>query len=419
VELARFCDVWVIADASPWQQRISDYLNEHGPIPHLSFNFIKRKRWQLAVANVPILSYVSYRVWLRRAFKLAKALHAEWNFDIAHQVTFAGFREPSHLYRLGIPFVWGPIGGAQNYPWRFLPGAGFVGALVESTRSVLNTLQLYMSPRIRAAARSAAAIFTANEEMKRRFRMVLGADSILLCDVGAAKLADQPPALSAENEPLRIVWSGRLIARKALELLLEALAQLPVDVRFKLTVVGDGPRRRAWQKLAQRRGIAQHIEWCGLVPQKKAHELLLSADVFVFTSLRDTTGTVVIEALAAGVPVICLDHQGAACVVTNECGIKIPVTNRSDVQHRLRDALLRIQSDRSYRKSLSHNARQRAAEYLWSFEARTIAEEYNHILQSAGSDAQCSVCETTESVTRLPHENLNGAEPIHVESLAH
>src|SRR4029079_11273036 len=118
--------------------------------------------WELSVSQKWPLKYIVYRRWLRRAFGVAKRLHAEIGFDIAHPVTFNGYREPSYLYRLGIPFVWGPVGGAQNYPWRFLPGAGVAGALSEATRSALNTLQLHSSTRIRTAAQSASAIFTAN-----------------------------------------------------------------------------------------------------------------------------------------------------------------------------------------------------------------------------------------------------------------
>ena len=54
----------------------------------------------------------------------------------------------------------------------------------------------------------------------------------------------------------------------------------------------------------------------GWLPHQEAIAQYAWADAFVFSSLRDTTGTVVVEALAAGLPVICLDHQGVHDVVT-------------------------------------------------------------------------------------------------------
>ena len=63
-----------------------------------------------------------------------------------------------------------------------------------------------------------------------------------------------------------------------------------------------------------------------MAPHEEALRQYAKADVFAFTSLRDTTGGVIAEALAAGLPVICMDHQVAHDVVTEDCGIKIPVT---------------------------------------------------------------------------------------------
>src|SRR5215213_4258487 len=163
-EIARYCDVWVLTKKDGMEPRIAGYIEEHGPIPNLEFVYVPRQPWELTVAQNWPLKHIAYRRWLRRAYRVAERLHAEISFDIAHHVTFNGFREPSYLYKLGIPFVWGPVGGAQNYPWRFLRGAGRAGAALEATRSILNVVQLHTSQRVRAAGRSAAAIFAANPE---------------------------------------------------------------------------------------------------------------------------------------------------------------------------------------------------------------------------------------------------------------
>ena len=379
------------------QPRIVAYLEQHGPIPNLEFVYLPRRRWEKAVNSKPLLNHIAYRGWLRHAFRVAQRLHSQVRFDIAHQITFTGFREPSHLYQLGIPFVWGSVGGAQDYPWRFLAGAGLSGASFEAVRSILSYIELHASPRVRAAAKSAAAIFAANSECQRKLRQVLGVESTLLCDVGTATLSDESLRPRSNSEPIRILWAGRLATWKALELLIEALALLPGTVPYELRVIGDGPRCRRWQRLAQRRGISANIRWCGQVSHDQALELFRWTDLFVFTSLRDTTGTVVLEAIAAGKPVICLDHQGTGDVITHECGIKIPVTNRKAVQRELCSAIARLQGDYELCQHLARGARRRAASYLWSLQARRIVEEYNRILASVGSDARCEIGNAVES----------------------
>lgn len=396
VEIAKYCDTWVITEENDWKPRISEFLAEHGPIPNLHFAFIPRQPWEVSVEYTPGLSYVAYRRWMRRAYRRAQQLHSEIKFDLAHQVTIATFREPCPLYQLGIPFVWGPIGGSQHFPWRFLPGAGMKGMCLEVARNIFSTVQLYTSPRVRRAAKNAAVVFSWNSENRRKLCRALGIDSVLLCDVGASNLPIVAPQLRSDSSKLRILWAGVLSTRKALELLIEALAQLPGDVAYELHVIGEGPCRRKWQQLAERRGVSKNIYWLGHVPHREAIQQFQWADVLVFTSLRDTTGTVILESLAAGKPVICLDHQGAGEIVTKDCGITISVTHRREVQRRLSEAIIELQRDGRRRLELSQNAQKRSEMFRWSVQARRIAAEYNRILKSIGSDACCRLSNETD-----------------------
>ncbi len=112
-------------------------------------------------------------------------------------------------------------------------------------------------------------------------------------DIGAG--ANKRP-----KQPLRILWSGVLERRKALQLLIMALSKLQDSFPYELRILGDGPLKKRWQRLAQRFGVESHFKWMGWLPHKGAMAQYDWADVFVFTSLRDTCGTVVLEALSHG-----------------------------------------------------------------------------------------------------------------------
>src|SRR5262245_49018855 len=90
-ELARYYDVWVLANGDH-SERISAYLNKHGAIPNLELVFVRRGRWDSAIAERPFLHRIAYRAWLRRAFCVAQRLHARVRFDLAHQLTIVGYR---------------------------------------------------------------------------------------------------------------------------------------------------------------------------------------------------------------------------------------------------------------------------------------------------------------------------------------
>jgi glycosyltransferase involved in cell wall biosynthesis len=385
IHSAKNFDTWVICEEREFAGEISRHLETHGPIPGLTFIYVpmNRREWSLGQIH-DFVWYVALRRWHRRAYSVARRLHQQIGFDLVHQVTFCGYREPSDLWKLDAPLVWGPIGGTQDYPWRFLASAGLRGAIAESCRSVANRLQLRLSWRVRRASRKAAIVMAANSTNQRLFARVHAAVMPILPDVGISRLADGQPNRRHDG-PIRLLWSGVLRHCKALHLLISALARLPTDVPYELRVLGDGRLKERWQRLAEQKGVAQHVAWMGWLPHQEAVAQYAWADAFVFSSLRDTTGTVVVEALGAGLPVICLDHQGVHDIVTDQCGLKIPVTTPREVIAGLADAIVRLARDPAERERLGRGAIERARDYLWSRQEEPLANVYRRVLDGKGS----------------------------------
>lgn len=374
---ARRFDTWVLC-ADVFESEIEAHLRERGAVPGLRFVFLPMRSGDLWDRVHPVW-YRRYHQWQKRALRTARRLHREIGFDLVHHVTYNGYREPGYLWRLDVPFVWGPVGGSQNYPWRFLSIAGLEGALLEGTRSLVNLYQLRWRRRVRQAFRAADVVLAANSTNREAFARVHGVDAPVLVDTGLVETSPSPGPRGPEDR-LRILWCGILTSRKALRLLLEALGSVRDELDFELTVLGEGPRRRRLERLARRRGISGAVVWRGWVSHEQALTTCSRSDVFVFTSLRDTSGNVVLEALGAGLPVVCLDHQGAHDMVTPECGVKIPVTSPADVVRRLAAALVWLAEDAEARRRLSRGARARAVRFLWETQAETIFDAYDRAL---------------------------------------
>jgi peptidoglycan/xylan/chitin deacetylase (PgdA/CDA1 family) len=94
-------------------------------------------------------------------------------------------------------------------------------------------------------------------------------------------------------------------------------------------------------------------------------------------------GTVVLEAMGAGVPVLCLDHQGAHDAVTESCGIKIPVVSPQDTIARLAAAIDSLARQPQRCRELGRAAKDRAKEYLWSRQGEAMAVLYRRVLEQA------------------------------------
>jgi glycosyltransferase involved in cell wall biosynthesis/peptidoglycan/xylan/chitin deacetylase (PgdA/CDA1 family) len=384
VQAAREFDTWVVC-TQEFASAIEQFIAAHGPIEGLHFAFVKSPRWERWLGMVPGLQYPSYNLWHRRAFRVVRALHARLKFDLAHQVTFCGYREPGYLWRLGVPFIWGPVGGTQNYPWRFLKEAGWRGATYEGLRTLINWYQLLTSQRVRRAASEATTLLAANSTNQADITRFLCRVPTVLLETGVTKLGSRAHHRDP-GEPLRILWSGNLQPHKALSLLLKALARLPQHVHCEVRVLGSGPSERRWRGLAERLGVNGRIRWMGRLPHAQAMQQYSWAHALAFTSLRDTSGNVVLEALAAGVPVVCLDHQGVHDIVTDDSGIRVPVTDVQGVVDGLAEAIGRLATDVRLWQRLSAGASARAREYLWERQGERMAAIYRTALAAGRVD---------------------------------
>jgi glycosyltransferase involved in cell wall biosynthesis len=404
-QAAKYCDVTVLTHEQFAGPVVREYLAAHGPIPHLQFEFLAAPSWEKRLFGVPGAKNLAYHLWHRRAYRVVQSLHAQHKFDLVHLVTYSSFREPGYVWKLDIPFVWGPLGGTQNFPWRFLGEASVVSAAGEAVRNVISNLQLRFSPRVRKAARSAAAVLVGTSSVKQDFAAAHRVTTHLLPDTGINQVPGTLRSMDVSHPELRLLWCGELETRKALPLLLKALARLPADIPFTLRVVGSGPQGKRWQRLARRLNVERHVEWLGLIPHHEALAQFQWADTFVFTSLRDTTGTVVMEAIGAGLPVICLDHHGAHDIVTPACGIRVPVTTPRNVVASLMDAICKLARDPQLRSRQGQAGVERARQYLWSQQGQKMQSIYESVLNirrpTAAGDAEADLSRPSPYVQRV------------------
>ena len=298
-------------------------------------------------------------------------------YDLVHLITYVGWRFPGKFYQLGIPFVWGPIGGLMNMPRRLFPALGIKGAIYYSGRNLINTLQLHLLRGPRKALRQAhGAVIAATPDIRAALLRHFETPSQVISEVGLPEVNSGRTCRRTNDEPLRICWSGLHIPRKALSLLLHAVARLPPDLRYRLEILGDGPSGRAWRKLAKRLGVGQSCHWHGQLPRELALEVMKGCHVFVITSLEDLTSTVAVEAIALGLPIVCLDHCGFADLVTSRCGIRIPTVSVRKIVAGLADALISLYNDEDLRSKLAQGAVVRSQAYSWQSKMTALEEVY-------------------------------------------
>lgn len=167
-----------------------------------------------------------------------------------------------------------------------------------------------------------------------------------------------PPSL--DGTTAKIGFIGRLDPIKRIGDLVAAMDLLGSD--YELAIYGEGTKRGAIESQVARLGLGQRVRLCGAVPRPQ--EALAQTALLVLPSQAEGFGLVLIEAMAAGVPVVATDVPGIRDVVEHErTGLLVKA---GDPQH-LADAIIRMREDKALRERLVNNAREMVRHrYAWS-----------------------------------------------------
>ena len=146
-------------------------------------------------------------------------------------------------------------------------------------------------------------------------------------------MVSQEPHLAGESNrgvPFKLLFAGRLIALKGIPLALKAMSLANDRIAASLTIVGKGPEEDRLKKEVRNLGLEECVEFIPWLPQPKMFEMYAAHDAVLFPSLHDSGGTVVMEAIARGRPVICLDLGGPAETVDRHCAKIVNTRGRTE-----------------------------------------------------------------------------------------
>jgi glycosyltransferase involved in cell wall biosynthesis len=400
--LAQWHDVTVLcspnshsSDEQAYRNEVETYFAQRGRIHGLTIHFIQAPllchlfQYETGIRRRTVY-YIGYNAWQRKVFKIASKLHAEQQFDIIHHLNITGYREPGYLWRLSAPFVWGPVTGAADIPFSYFPLMGWGDRIYYAVRNVQNLIQKHANRRCRDAARSARHIWAVGKESMELVKGTWGFPAENFIESGAVVRNGVTPRQYDEKRPLRLIWSGQHIGRKALPILLHALKSIKQawrdiesDLPLHLAILGEGPETARWRLMAEKLGLENQIRWVGQVTHEEALREVSQSDVLVHTSVQEGTPHVVLEALSLGIPVLCHNACGMSVAIDETCGVKIEMLSPEASISGFADAIRGLLSEPDKVHQMSVGAIKRAKELSWDSKAWQISEQY---LRIAGVD---------------------------------
>lgn len=328
--------------------------------------------WAKRRGFLPTFAY--YVAWQRSVAR--KFNHQADAMDIIHHLTFCtllcpGFWKPAHA-----AFVVGPV-GAPLVNEHYLPLFG-KRAWIQRLRGWTMKRFLHL-PWLDRLLGQAAAIVPANSETSAFLtRHGIPVKEVML-DTGTP---DVPRVHRDGGSPagsIRLVYAGRLERRKGLELSLRALARIQAEEScdWRFDILGDGPDRERLSAMAHTLGLDGKVTFSGNLTRDQVMEKFRKADAFLFTSVRDTSGGVNLEAMACGLPVICIAHQGVGDITNELCAERVSPADVKTTISGLAIAISRLAADPERRRRMGqHSWEVAAGDFSWESKFSRMLTHY-------------------------------------------
>lgn len=298
-----------------------------------------------------------------------RQLHARQKYDLEHYF----FSMPTGLLTLlprsnpSVPYIVSLRGSD-------VPGYDPFNRKIEAIHSLLRPV----TKRIWRRAKKVIALSDALAETAKETAPEL---DIGVIPNGIDTVHFSPPERRAENKPTRLVTVARLLERKGIHTILQALSS-PTLLPVELQIIGTGPYETELREMVDDLGLAGRVRFLGYVPNEELPSYYRKSDIFVLPSATESFGLVFAEAMSCGLPIAASDVGGIPETVRDGIdGLLCPPGDPAS----LRQNIVQLISSADARLDISKSQRQRILDhYPWENIAARYADVYREALDSDG-----------------------------------
>lgn len=387
LQISRFHELWVITRKNN-QEPIEKALATK-PLPNVHWVYFDLPHWARFWKKGERGLHVYYYLWQLGVYFVGRRLHRDVTFDLVHHVTFGSFWSPSFLSLLPVPFVWGPVGTGLPAARPFWKEFSLRGRVNEGLRAVALFL-VRLNPLHAMTEDKACAILAVSSATAREVRLRNQHKITLFSQVGfdSSEFDELDSSRSSGSGPFTLLSVGRLLHWKGFALAIKAFAifhkAFPNSQHW---IVGDGPEKAKLTEVAISLGLSGCVHFISTLSREDYLAHVRCSDVLFYPSLHEPGAFVIVEAMATGKPVVCLDLGEPALQVTGETGIKVPATSPEQVVSDLAAAMTRLARDPGLRIRLGIAARHRVQEHFdWAGKGDWLSELYRQVLSNTPPD---------------------------------
>lgn len=380
-QLVRFCDVWVIT-TSRNRIPVLEALSE-GALPEAKIQFVNLPKSPRVLRKSFSGQYLSYYLWQRRALEEAQILHRENRFDAVHHLTLGPEWFPSLVgSSLALPFIWGPLWEDETIPKslrRFGPN------MFNIKKSWEHTVQGWARRRNirKKCVQNARAILISDLDSLERFPKVERKTIHFFPSYGIDSVADRSKIKTDQAQSsFRVISAGNLARESGYSEIVQAFHRFVrkhPDADF--AIYGDGPEKNQLKRQIYRMERQARIRIHRRVDRDAMREKLQASDVFVCPVVSRDEGAGVIEAMAAGLPVVGLDFSGLGMHIQDKWGVKVMPGPADQIIQSLILALENLYANQNLRLKMARASLKNAKEnYVWSKLGKKLQRIYGEAL---------------------------------------
>lgn len=330
------------------------------------------KGWTTEMAlNSLTYPYFEHLVWKR----FGPAIRAG-EYDIVHRITPLSPTAQSPIARkcakAGTPFMMGPLNGGLPWPKGFSAERHKEKEWLSYVRSVYKLL-----PGRDGTLAASRAIVAGSRHTQSEIPAKYQGRVVYVPENGLDPKRFDKVAEPAGAGPVRFCFVGRLVPYKGADIAIEAAKDLLRSGRAHFDIVGDGPMMAELVAKVAEAGLSQAVTFHGWVDHASVQTITSRCSIFLFPSVREFGGAVVLEAMALGLVPVIVDYGGPGELAGEGRGLAVPMGTRQSIAAETRKALEWLVANPEEMQAIGKKARAWAIENLtWPAKARNMAKIY-------------------------------------------
>jgi len=324
--------------------------------------------------------YFYYFCWQLGIISLIKKLSKQQTFDYSMHLTMGSIWMPTFLPFLNIPFVWGPIGGGEGIPKPFLSMLPTKSRFVQTLRYVLK-YTVYINPFVFIPSYKAISIITRTNNTKGFIPSIFrNKVKVYLETSMESSVFNHQKDISIKNNKINLIITGRLVPFKNVISVVKALKYISSEYNYQLTVIGSGPEEKRIKNALVLLNLSNKVKFIKETTRNEVLTALSKSDIYLFPSLREGGSWALMEAMAVGLPVICLNWSGMEIITDDASAIRLPVTNPQQMPKDLASAICKLIDNPSLRNEMGMHGRERIKNvFNWDAKGRFMENLLNEL----------------------------------------